>query len=397
MPAIQFSLIETFNPFFLILGYGFSIITAFKYQVNFFKKSFLIVLLVIVIWSIAQFLFHRTFFRLSPFIILEIISAYVIANVFKDTILRRFENITYILCVIALVGWVLMIVLNPMMKSLAETIGIEASGDGSSSFIIYTVNLVGYRNCGFGWEPGRTACMICVGILLYLIRTKGNFRTYRFWIMTVCLVSTMSTTGFFVYTVEVILCYKIFHKINAAHIIFLSLMVVGMMSLPFMGEKLGSLLGNASVESVTDMGKNLTWNSNNKSEGERRQYVPQRFEGLMFSGMNLINTNYLIGDGRDYQRFYINRVLDWRVKTSEGLLEIFVRYGIVIGLLSYYLLYRASARISTFFKIRNKWLYFITFLLINVSYNFWEVPVFMAIWMMPLFVTSTSDTSEGVK
>lgn len=183
-----------------------------------------------------------------------------------------------------------------------------------------------------------------------------------------------------------------YHRINILHLSALAAIVFCVFSLPFMGEKIKSLIGEADNNGMSHISKSLTWDSENKSEAERIFYVPQRFEGLMFSMMNVVNTNYFIGDGRDFQNFYINRVLNWKVKTSEGVLEIIVRYGIIIGLCCYYLLYRSSAGISRYFNIRNKWIFFIIFILINISYNFWEVPIFMAIWMMPIYQKTNECT-----
>ena len=387
MPAIQFSMIENTNLLFLGLGYGLTFITAYKYKISFNNKKLLLILGIIIIWTCVQIILHRAYFRLSPFIIMEVLAAFVIIETYKETIYRRFENITYYLCVIALIGWILSIILHSLVTYLANGIGIEASGEKSSTFIIYTVNLTdNYRNCGFGWEPGRFACLTCIGVLFYLIRTKLKFRTLRFWIMTACIASTMSTTGFCVYMAIILLSYWSFHKISILQISIASIFVVCILSLPFMGTKIKDLIGQASGDAISTMGRKLTWNSENNADSDF--YIPQRFEGLMFSVMNVMNTNYLIGDGRDFQNFYINRVMDWKVKTSEGVLEIVVRYGVILAILCYYYLYKASVMISSFYKVSNKWLYFVTFILINISYNFWEVPVFMSIWMMPIYLHS---------
>lgn len=393
MPALQFNMMGNYNLFFLILGYGLTLLASIKYKVNFFNKKLVGIFIIVILWTCAQLVIHGSYFRLSPFIILEILSAFVIIKVFGNSIFKRFEDVTYILCIVALIGWFCNISIFPLIKLLANFFGVEADGEKSTSLIIYTVNMTdSLRNCGFAWEPGRTACMTCVGLLFYLMRTGCNFKTFRFLIMTACIVSTMSTTGFIVYLIVVTFCYIADHRINIIHLSAITVVVVSMSSLPFMGDKIKGLLLGASDQGMAHISKSLTWDSQNKSEAERNFYVPQRFEGLMFSTMNVINTNYFIGDGRDFQNFYINRILNWKVKTSEGVLEIIVRYGIIIGLCCYYLLYRSSVGISRYFNIRNKWIFFIVFILINISYNFWEVPIFMAIWMMPIYQKANECT-----
>lgn len=386
MPALQFSMVDMSNPYFLSIGYGLTMIAAYKYRVNFFNRQLLIMFLLVIGWTIAQFLLHSSYFRFSPFIILEIISAYTIIAIYQTTIFRRFEDVTYFLCIIALIGWGLNILLHSLIAYVAEIFGFVASTGHSYSLILYTVNTDGIRNCGFGWEPGRTACMVSVGILLYLMRTDFNLRGKRLWIMVFCLVTTFSTTGYSISLVIFILCYLSMRKVNLIVIFSLLLVAVFTFSLPFMWQKITKLNEQASEQGITKIGRNLAWEAANEWQSDRKYYIPQRFQGLMLSVVNLQNSDLLIGDGRDFTQFYINRVKNWKVKTSEGIIEPIIQYGIIIAAMMYYLLYMTSNGISTCYQVNNKWLYFIVFVMINISYNFWEMPLFMAIWMMPLFL-----------
>lgn len=386
MPSMQLDMMANTNIFFFITGYTFTFLVAFIYKVNFFNKKFFFVLLIIIGWTSSQMILHRSYFKFSPFIVLELISSFVLIKIYKNNILRRFENVTFILCCIALIGWLLNLLFHPLMKIVADNVGISANEDSSISlFFLYTVNMDSIRNCGFAWEPGRMSCMVCVGLLFYLMRSRCNFKTPKFWVMSLSVVSTLSTTGFCVYIVVLTLCYKTFHKINVVHLSILSLFVVGIMCLPFMWDKIGVVYEGATSQGITSIGNSLDWEAKNERDADRNYYVPQRFQGLMLSLVNLLNTDIIIGDGRDFTQFYINRINNWKVKTSEGILEPIVQYGVLLAFLMYYYLYRESKIISQYYNIRNKLLYFIIFLLINISYNFWETPLFMALWMSPIY------------
>ena len=153
-----------------------------------------------------------------------------------------------------------------------------------------------------------------------------------------------------------------------------------------MWEKITELIEQATEEGIVNISSSLDWEASNEDEGDREYYVPQRFQGLILSVINIQNSDHLIGDGRDFTQFYINRVNNWMVKTSEGILEPIAQYGVGIAFLMYYFLFLVSKRLSISYRINNKWLYFIIFIMINISYNFWETPLFMAIWMMPIFM-----------
>lgn len=386
MPALQFSMIANSNAILLILGYGLTMYAAFKYRVRFLNTRLLIVLTVIMIWTIIQKTINASYFEFSPFIILEILAAYIIISIYRETLFRHYENTTYFLSIVAILGWLLNIVAHPLLVILADAFGISADGEKTRTLYIYTVNIVdSIRNPGFSWEPGKTACMTCVAILFYLMRTNYNLSTIRFWVLIICLFTTLSTTGFCTFIVILLLCYISMKKFNPIILCFLGISALTLFSLPFMYEKLSDLTKEASEDGMVNITSSLDWSAQNELDENRNFYVPQRFEGLVFSYINFENSNKLIGDGRDFQKFYINRVNNWFVKTSEGILEHSVRYGLIIGLLSYYLLYRASRGISQMYDIKNKWLFFIVFILISISYNFWELPLFMAIWMMPIY------------
>lgn len=386
MPALQFSINGNSNIFFLLLGYGITAYAALKYKVNFITKRFLLVVTIIAIWTVFQKIMHPSYFSFSPFILLEIFLAYVIIYVYKDTLFRRFEDVTYILSFIGIIGWILSIIAHPLMSFIANTIGCVADGERAKTIYLYTVDMMGsLRNSGFAWEPGKTACMICVGLLFYLMRTNLNLLTKRFWIMIFCLITTMSTTGFCTFIVMIIMCFLSMRRMNPIILIFIGVTTISFFSLPFMYNKLTDLVDQASESSMIRMANNLEWDKEHYNEFDRDFYVPQRFEGIAFSYMNFQNSDKLIGDGRDFRKFYINRVNDWKIKTSEGIIEHSVRYGIILGLISYFLVYRASVGISRMYNVRNNWLFFVVFIMISISYSFWELPLFMAIWMMPIY------------
>lgn len=396
MPTMQMSMIENSNVFFLLIGYGLTIASAFKYRVNFFKKRLFWVLCIVAVWTATQFVVNRSYFKFSPFTILEIIAAYTIIRIYKEEVYKRFEDVTFILSVIAIFGWVISLLVKPVL--INYSIGIEGSPDRSRSLIIYTYNIAeNLRNCGFAWEPGRTACMVSIGILFNLMRTSYDLKSRRFWIMTICLLTTLSTTGFAIMMVILILCYFSFRKFNPIIIAALISVSIGVLSLPFMWDKISELKDQATEEGMIEISNSLNWKVANENNEQRSYYIPQRFQGLMFSVINLQNTNIYIGDGRDFTQFYINRIFDWKVKTSEGILEPVIRYGVIIAFLMYYYLFCSSKRISSFFGVKNKWIFFIIFVMINISYNFWETPLFMAIWMMPIFLRTKKSIKNKSK
>lgn len=384
MPTQALNVGSTTNIVFLIIPYLFAVLAIIKYKIPLLNKRLLIVLGTAVVLSVIQKIL-RPYISISPFIFSEIILAYVAIKVYGKSIFRRFEDITYFFSIIALVGWFLSIVFYPYMLSIAKSLSV-LDVEPSYTFYIYSITKIGdtIRNSGFAWEPGRMACIIDVALLFYLLRTRLKFNTFKFYVLVSCLITTFSTTGYIVFLIVIFLSYISIKKVKPSILIGCSVLGLILIQLPFVGEKIPRLMSQANEDGMTVITSQLSWANENKED--RNYYCPQRFEGLVFSSINLINSNFWVGEGRNFLDFYVNREKNWMVKTSEGLIEHSVRYGIIIGLISFLLLYKASRHISNFYHTKNSWAYFIIFFLINISYNFWEVPLFMAIWMMPIYL-----------
>ncbi|WP_290392651.1 hypothetical protein, partial [uncultured Duncaniella sp.] len=58
MPALQFNMTGNSNLFFLIIGYGLTLIAAIKYKIKFFNKKLIWIFTIVVLWTCAQLAIH---------------------------------------------------------------------------------------------------------------------------------------------------------------------------------------------------------------------------------------------------------------------------------------------------------------------------------------------------
>lgn len=116
-------------------------------------------------------------------------------------------------------------------------------------------------------------------------------------------------------------------------------------------------------------------------------YVPQRWEGLYLEFMNIQDSPW-IGYGDDKSYSYVRNVLFPKldIRLSNGLLQIIAMMGIPLGLLLYFCLYKSSIYISNLYNVKGRLLIFIAVCTINISYNFFLEPIFMAITLYCLFI-----------
>lgn len=356
-----------------------SFIVAQKCRVNLFHKRILILILILTLWNAAQYFVNHV--TPSPYALILMVVAWVAYNVYHEDFADRFIKITIALSSISLVVWLLCVIFPEGMRELGMLYGIETM-DVSYSFIFFNIGKAfNYRNYGFCWEPGRYSCILLIALYFYYIKNGFKNRTKGFYILIISLVTTMSTTGIAAFLI--FLAYVLYKKkgLNPIYWVPLVLLFLFVWTLPFMGEKIREFgIGEEKYLSAIDIQE---WNSRNGiADG---YYCPQRFEGMMFQLMNVAHMNPIIGEGHNFTNFYINKELGYRIAASEGILFHVLCYGLIIGLLSYYYLFRASKYWSEKYRSNVPGLFFFVFLVTNFSYDFWEFPLYMVTWLWAYF------------
>ena len=64
---------------------------------------------------------------------------------------------------------------------------------------------------------------------------------------------------------------------------------------------------------------------------------------------------------------------------SDGILQIFSKYGLIIGLYFYYNLFRTSSYVSKVYQMKGKYFLALVFILMSFSYDFWGTGLFFYI------------------
>lgn len=372
--------ITDWAPYYLSsIPVALSFIVAGKFHVSFLKREFVLLFGALLLWNIAQFVVNEV--TPSPYALMLSIVVWVAYNVFHDDFANRFINVTVIFAKIGLVVWVLGLIMPMMINEFGKRFGIETM-DVSYSFIVFNIDKeIGYRNHGCCWEPGRYSCLLITAIYFFYQKygfAKGNS---RFLLLLFSLITTVSTTGIF--ALGVFLFYHIYKtkKINPFYWVPIIALSCWVWSMPFMSGKIEEFSGTEHFENSLRV---MEWNSA-QGNGDDNVYCPQRFDGLAFQWMNVQNMNPYIGDSHNYTKYYINKTLGFNVVASEGILFMILCYGILIGFFCYYTLIKSSIYWGKTYGKSNYLLFFGLFMIINFSYNFWEFPLFMVIWLWSYF------------
>lgn len=240
------------------------------------------------------------------------------------------------------------------------------------------------RNIGFAWEPGRFSSILVITFLIHLFRNKFVPYKKNFWVLLLGILSTQSTTGYLTFG---ICLYGLFinnGKGKSKRILRLGILggFIGLFLLaPFMLDKIKYIFSDESF---------IQEGAANWFVEQGKIYVPQRWEGLYLEFMNIQDSPWVgYGDHQTYS--YVRNVLFPKldIRLSNGLLQIFAMAGIPLGLLLYFCLYKSSVYISYIYNVKGKILFFLAICTINVSYNFFFEPIFMAIILYSVFMSKT--------
>lgn len=365
----------------------FLIILAF-YYIEYCHKSYKplwIVLIVNVVWNIASYFKYGGFISINFPLFYSIIIAHVAFNIYtKEDFLYYFEKMLVMFCSISLVVWLFANIMGAPFVSFMRSISViqPSSPTETYSFLFglcSDIQMGIRRNLGFTWEPGRFACWILLGMYFNLVRNKFNIKNKPFCILFFSLLTTLSTTGYSLLSV-LVLFILINKKSNFAKAVIVLCVVLAfptVWGLSIMSEKIKGLMGlDAGLGAI----------EYHSVEDGMAIVCPQRFTGIYVSFLNFINDVFL--GFNQLSNSFVSAVLYKHsviVAPSEGIIGILAKYGIFYGSFFYFWLIKSSSYLSSSFGYKGKWMFFLLFMGISFSYEFWENCILMFFYLCAFY------------
>lgn len=375
------------NILFAAFPFLLSLFVMIKQRIEFFSKKLIAMYVVLTVWNVLQYEIYHV--NPSPYPYMCLYCGYVGFSVFRNDFFDRFIDSVTKLSILSLLVYAITIVATSSVISFSNRFGIDSTV--SNSFILVNIgkNLTGGfpRNPGFCWEPGRFSCFLFFAIAMVLLRDGLDFKSRKFQVLLIALISTFSTTGFGALIFLLLYWALKGRSFNPIYLAFALLVVAGLWTLPFMRDKVTKLW--MTQDDVDVAISQMTWVLQNGGGDE--YYAPQRFQGLMFQWINFQNMPLLLGASRNTNLHYLNNVMGFKLALSEGNLGVIVKYGFILGILLYYLLIRSSRYLSQLFNRKMPFLILGLFMVANFSYYFWETPIFIIMWAWAYY----SDTDKN--
>lgn len=393
--------LKPFDSEYLFSSFLYIIIYGVYFSRNCFKRNnrpLVIVLGLMAFWYAGQCVKSGGLTKIDFRLLYSMVLAHVAFYLYKGKgFFLYFEKVLMHMTILSLIVWSLGMLAPGFIKAVFNVISVWTNG-GTTYGNFFFVALGGQhsmgllRNIGFTWEAGRFSCFLVVGLFFSLIlhnmRIKGN---RSFWVFLAGILSTVSTTGIGS-CLGVALLY-LYNRDRSNRILWIAvscILLPVIWSLDFIS---GKIIANADVEQEI---RNMAYMFGHGSEA----ICPQRITGLFLELQNWIH-DFWFGYNLNEQS-YTQAVLfgGYEVWLSNGLIQIFSKYGTFVGIFLYYCMFKSSGKMISDFGYKGSLIYAFTFMLISISYDFWASGIFLYFtlyWLYCKFVPQCYINYENHK
>lgn len=348
-------------------------------------KPLVAILLINVVWNIASHLKYGGFLGVNfpPFY--SIIIAHVAFNIYTwREFLHLFEKMLVMFCCISIVVWLCANLIGQPFGLLMRAISVIKPSTPTETYSFLfglgsQIEMGIRRNLGFTWEPGRFACWILLGMYFNLVRNKFNIRNKHFCILFFSLLTTLSTTGYSL--LVVLILFVLMNKKSKFSKVIIVLCVVLVFPTVW-----GLSIMSDKIEGLMDLDAGLGSIEYHSVKDGMAIVCPQRFTGIYVSFMNFVNDIFL--GFNQLSNSYVSAVLYKHsviVAPSEGIIGILAKYGIFYGAFFYYWLIKSSSYLSSSLGYKGKLMFFLLFMGISFSYEFWENCILMYFYLCAFY------------
>lgn len=387
------------NPFAFLLPIVLTVILYIYRPISIFNKNLFFVLVLFFIWSglIINKLgvFNNTEFSYYFFLFYSIIIAFLHVQIFDKKLLPLYEDVIVKLSILSLALW-LYAVMYPTSTNFFRQ--FDETSFGRNVFYLFNwmdpnkdqvVNGL-IRNSGFSWEPGRFSICVVIALFCNIARRGGMSLNFNTLILIITILSTLSTTGYVAMIVLYIVAFihRLTFQKSLVFILVLIPTILIISRLNFVSEKIEQQM---KVETnLRNVDKSIAYNKEKEdSEGD---YVASldRFTSMYFEWENVWE-DPIIGYGRNIENSYFYKNVSNNFILTGGLVKVFSKHGIPLGLIIYIFLLISSVKIHHDYKNAPPLGLFILFLICSISYEMFTIPLFTAFWFYGIFHLSKSE------
>lgn len=369
------------NTFALIITIIFATVERVR-----FTNRYVAIIGIFVFYTILNFVGNGyTSFGFLVKWLTHITIAYVICDAYKERFFPIYETCLFFLCIIGLVFWFFFLTIPDQLVSFMQQHEFSTHFNElrpTVNMIVYTVNTrlsyedlgefqIFRRNAGFAWEPGAFACYICFAIFCNVLRRGFEFRkNIPLVIFLIALLSTESTTGFFIVIIFYLFGYLINKGKRSDLIVIAPLLLLAFLGLPFVSDKFMrevSMLDQINLADTAEGGYG-------------------RLFSLRIALMEFFH-NPIFGNGGSSNT--LMHQMGYDISIFSGIGNLLSTFGIFMTVGFFYLVVKSTQIINIQYNAVYGFLLWIPLMGLMISYNVWNTPIVMFFWLYGFFCEKT--------
>jgi hypothetical protein len=352
------------------------IIISFLKRLQISKNFIYVTLILVAINSIALIKYQTFYPRFFLMYWFAIYNAYIVIKLAGDRLFKIFDNVLfmwslYIIMPIYIISQFAPSLLINFLMNLPFSNNDSVVYSGRIySFLFCYIPDAGIRNSGFGWEPGIFASIIIMGVFSNLM--VNQFRiSLRFWIYSLIIFSTMSTTGFIMLGIFFIWIYMNRYLKRKFNLLILPVLIFGLFFL------ITSPIITNKFDYSVKQSKNVERLIKKASKQKEVLVHPQRFASFLITTRD-ISENPVFGalgnfGERWYKKKYGNLENFVVVSGIGNFLTIFGFLGLFVFI---YLTSRSIILLKFEYGLKNGYMLLVLILGISFSYYIFISPLF---------------------
>lgn len=352
-------------------------------------KTFLKIVLVWTLYSLTFFvIYHQVNYLLYLRILLYLFISFVVLRLFDfRQFIDLYFDIIFLLSLISLPLFIMEVSLGSRFTSFLSKINISGDIFTHSSYVKY-YNVLFYtslqypgepiRNCGFTWEPGPFSIFITMALFFHYVRFKfQKVLTFKSSVLIMALLTTLSTTGFFLLFTLFVTKYFINYRQNLINYFGLLVIIIIFVYLFFNVDFMYS-----KIQYSLEWGQNIE-SDLSAASANNISISGGRFGGLYIAFKNFSNYPLLGIDGireLSYGSFGENYVA-----IISGLSSILSDYGVFGIFVLLTLLYQSGTYLTKLFHFQLTYPYILLYLIALFSFNIQNLIVLFAFLFIKYF------------
>jgi len=351
------------------------------------------VLVIFTLFYVGLILFRNLFNKLSgEYISSDLIflgkflyTTFLYCIVLKEKTLHYITKVVTHLAVLSLILYPVQLADSGIITAIGSvfdlfSLSIHSAVGGYNNFLFFTVyDAHATRNCGFSWEPGAYACILALVMLFALLRNNFKFNKQTY-IMGAALITTISTTGYIMLLIMIIL--KVLNSSKDRGKLVYAIPVVLVLILVFVNSP---VLYNKILSAYnTDMQNSTDYDNLQDYYSQSNATIPLNRFASFIQIFITFKYQLLLGVGNKYGQI-LNKNYSFNI--SNGIADGLARFGL-LGMILY--LWYYMKLVSRYTRVTmNKVLIIIFLLALFFGEPLLSVPVFMFFAIYPMLYTGT--------